>query len=202
MPHHVTALMNLPETHHPQHCRRCKERIREMLIALYGACQVNYGFPWPARPEHYAPTVIGEPLQRIRAALSALRGHRDFIKSALVPPCDYYMPQSKLIVELDESQHFSYPRMISLALYPDHQRYGFSLARWQDLCGTINALDDTPIDRDERRAWYDVLRDLVPAVYGFKPTARLYAGDYDWCSLDAANAEDRNKFGAFLVNDG
>jgi hypothetical protein len=165
-----------------------------MLMALYGECQVNFGFPWSAKPGTYGATPIGDTLQRIHAALGDLRGHRDFIKSALVPPCDYYIPQEQLIVEFDERQHFTRPRLISLSLYPDHLERGFALARWKDLCRRIDAIDDTPIDRDERRAWYDVLRDLVPIVFGFKPTVRLYAGDYEWCALDPANAKDRNTF--------
>jgi hypothetical protein len=62
---------------------------------------------------------------------------------------------------------------------------GFSLSRWRNLCREISARDDEPFDRDERRAWYDVLRDLVPVVYGFKPTVRLYAGDCEWCALSS-----------------
>lgn len=188
----------MSEIQHSGHCRPCKERVREMLSALYGECQVNYGFAWSARTEDYASTVVGDALQRIRTALGDVRGHRDFIKSPLVPPCDYYIPEEKLIVEFDESQHFTCQRLISLSLYPDDPKYGFSLERWTDLCRRIAAIDDTPIDRDERRAWYDSLRDLVPAVYGFKPTVRLYAGESAWCSLDAANPKDRDRFRAFF----
>ncbi len=186
--------MQLGEGQHSQHCRPCKQRVREMLIELYGECQENFDFSWPATPEEYASTALGNPLQRIRAALGDLRGHRDFIKSALVPPCDYYVPQAKLIVEFDEKQHFTRPRLTSLLLYPAAYRYGFSLAIWTDLCRAIDATDDKPIDRDERRAWYDVLRDLVPVLYGFKPTVRLYAGASVWCALDAANPKDLHAF--------
>ena len=51
-----------------------------------------------------------------------------------------------------------------------------------------------PIDRDERRAWYDALRDLVPILYGLKPTVRVYAGDCEWCSLDSGSARDLELF--------
>jgi len=68
---------------------------------------------------------------------------------------------------------------------------GFSFSHWQELCREINAQDNQPIDRDERRAWYDVLRDLVPIIYGFKPTVRLYAGDYAWCAVNPTEAKDR-----------
>ncbi len=169
-----------------------------MLSALYGECRVNYGFPWSAKTEDYAYTAVGGTLLGIRTALGDARGHRDFIKSALVPPCDYYMPEKKLIVEFDERQHFTCQRRISLSLYPGDCKYGFSLECWVDLCLRIGAVDDTPIDRDERRAWYDTLRDLVPAVYGFRPTVRLYAGENVWCALDAAKPEDRDRFRAFL----
>jgi hypothetical protein len=111
-----------------------------------------------------------------------------------VPPCDYYIPEQKLIVEFDENQHFTRPRLITLSFYPGNLKLGFALERWKDLCRRIDAMDDTPIDRDERRAWYDVLRDLVPAIHGFEPTVRLHAGDYTWCSLDPASAQDRARF--------
>jgi len=176
---------------HSAHCRACKERVHELLAATYGDCRANYQFPWPARSEDYTTTVIGNSLERIRAALGDWRGQRDFIKSARVPPCDFYVSDPPFILEFDESQHFSMARLITLQLYPKMLPLGFSLSRWLDLCREIDAQDNEPIDRDERRAWYDVLRDFVPIVYGFNPTVRFYAGDHEWCSLNAANAEDR-----------
>jgi hypothetical protein len=191
--------MILQDAEHSGHCRACKERVRQMLVALYGECRTGHQFPWPAKPEDYASTLIGDTLERIRAALCAMRGHRDFIKIALVPPCDDYLYGKKQILEFDESQHFSRQRLVSLSLYPGDLRYGFSAERWNNLCRSINAVDDTPIDRDERRSWYDTLRDLVPAIYGFEPTVRLYAGDCAWCSLDPANPNDQTRFQALLA---
>jgi hypothetical protein len=88
-----------------------------MLIALYGECRANNQFPWSTKPEDYRPEPLGDGLHRIRAALCALRGHRDFIKSPVVPPCDYYVSGEKLIVEFDESQHFTRARLTALSLY-------------------------------------------------------------------------------------
>jgi len=34
----------------------------------------------------------------------------------------------------------------------------------------------------------------VPALHGFEPTVRLYAGDYPWCSLNAASERHRQAF--------
>lgn len=186
----------IPE--HSQHCRACKERVRELLTAIYGHCPVNHSFPWPASPEDYEQTAIGPALRRICAGLGDLRGHRDFIKSALVPPCDFYVPSPPFILEFDESQHFSRARLMTLSLYPEDVKLGFPLHRWQELCRQIDARDDEPIDRDERRAWYDTLRDLVPTLQGLKPTVRLYAEEFVWCSLDGASAKDRELFLSLL----
>ena len=183
---------------HSAHCRACKERVREILTAIYGECRVNHQFPWPARPEDYANSAIGNALESIRNSLGDWRGYRDFIKSPHVPPCDFYVSTPPFILEFDENQHFSPARLVTLSHYPQTIPVGFSLARWQQLCRQIDAQDDQPVDRDERRAWYDVLRDLAPAVSGFRPTVRLYAGDYEWCSLDPAAAKDCDTFHGFF----
>lgn len=186
------------KTEHSAHCRACKERVRELLTAIYGDCRVNHSFSWPARPEEYANTLIGNLLEQIRAALGDLRGHHDFIKSAQMPPCDYFIPDPPFIVEFDESQHFSRARLVTLTNYPDKIAVGYSISRWQELCREIDAKDDTPFDRDERRAWCDTLRDLVPIVHGFKPTVRLYAEQLEWCSLEAGSPAGLATFRALM----
>jgi hypothetical protein len=158
---------------HSAHCRACKERVRDLLVRLYGGCLVNHSFPWSAKPQDYQATAIGAVLQRICASLGEFRGHRNFIKSAQMPPCDYFVADPPFILEFDESQHFSRPRLVSLGNYPEKIPVGFPISRWRDLCREINARDDEPFDRDERRAWYDTLRDLVPTIHGFKPTVRV-----------------------------
>ena len=183
---------------HYGHCGVCKEQVRRLLSLLYGDCRPNHSFPWSAQVKDYQDTVLGETLKRIHAAIGDLRGNRDFAKSALVPPCDYFIPSSPFIVEFDESQHFSRPRMVSLSLYPFDFNAGFPLSCWRELCLEINAMDDDPPDRDERRAWYDALRDLVPSMHGFRPTVRLYAGEFAWCSLDERSPEDRKRFSLLL----
>src|SRR6478609_7378198 len=105
-----------------------------MLKAIYGGCQQNYSFCWSASPRDYAKTPIGMTLDRIQSSLENFRGHGDFIKSPLVPPCDYYVSAPPFILEFDENQHFSGPRLIALSLYPDDLKLGFSVADWRDLC--------------------------------------------------------------------
>ena len=183
---------------HSEHCRGCKEQVCGLLTALYGDCRVSHSFPWPAKVQDYQHTAIGKTLRQIHTGLGDLRGYHDFSKSAQVPPCDYYISSPPFILEFDESQHFSRARLVSLTLYPADFKAGFSLSRWRELCREIDAEDDEPADRDERRAWYDVLRDLVPTLHGFHPTVRLYAGEFAWCSLDNASAKDRKIFRSIL----
>ena len=189
---------NLNTGIHSDHCRACKERVRDLLTAIFGECLAGHRFPWPARPEEYAATPIGAALERIRHALANWRGHRDFIKSPQMPPCDFYVSDPPFILEFDESQHFSRARDITLELYPKTLPVHFSIARWRELCCDIDAIDDQPIDRDERRAWYDTLRDLVPVAQGFHPTVRLYAGEREWCALDSLDRRHRALFKRIL----
>ena len=121
----LSRIVNFP---HSPHCRACKQRVHELLSAIYGECRVNHPFPWPAQPEAYAGTAIGATLQRIRDALGDLRGHRAFIKSAQMPPCDYFIADPPFIVEFDENQHFSRPRLVALVNYPENIAVGFSVA--------------------------------------------------------------------------
>ncbi len=118
-------VMDIVDTQHSPHCRACKERVRELLTAIYGVCRANHQFTWPSHPEDYANTPIGNLLQQIRTALGDFRGHRDFIKSPQVPPCDYYVTDPPFILEFDESQHFSQPRSIALSFYPSEMSMGF-----------------------------------------------------------------------------
>jgi hypothetical protein len=186
----------IPE--HSEHCRSCKERVRQLLTAVYGHCEVNYSFTWPASPQHYKDTSVGDALRRICDGLMGLRGHLDFVKSVQVPPCDFYILNPPFVLEFDESQHFSHARLVSLSLYPPGFKSGFPLSRWKELCRVIDAKDDEPPDRDERRAWYDTLRDLIPPLHSFNPTVRLYANEFCWCSLDSASTGDLEKFCSIL----
>jgi hypothetical protein len=183
---------------HSDHCRNCKAQVRRLLAAVYSSCLTGYSFPWPAKPEEYQKTIIGGALRQIHAALQRSRGYQDFAKSAYMPPCDFYVPASAFILEFDESQHFTQARRLTLSLYPAQVEVGFPLGEWMHLCSVINASDDEPPDRDERRAWYDTLRDLLPAIHGLKPTVRLCWNEFRWCSLDSESKGDQERFRGIL----
>ena len=184
---------------HPEHCRDCKTRLHELLTVLYpDACRKDHAFPWPSSPDAYRGTRVGEALRRIHDGLRTHRGHGDFIRTPRMPPCDYYIASPGFILEFDERQHFTRPRAIALALYPADLPTGFSTREWRRLCEELNAEDGEPPDRDERRAWYDCLRDLLPGLYGLGPTVRLYEGALRWCELRPDSPADVRGFKSFL----
>ena len=194
---------NLP-SRHSERCSECKTRIRELLERIYGTCLPNHKFSWSARLSSYEGTSIFPALQNVVTTLEEYRGFRfkNFVKTETVAPCDFWVPDPGFIVEFDESQHFTNPRKLALSMYPDDQPLGFSKERWVALCDKHKARDNSPPYRDEQRAWYDALRDLVAPLKGFRPTVRLYARDFAWCSLDPDSSNDLKHFSAIALQGG
>lgn len=181
---------------HSERCSECKIRVRELLKRIYGTCLSNHRFGWQTGLAPYAETSIGAALRDVAAALHKYRGFTtsDFVRRDVLAGCDYWVPNPGFIVEFDESQHFTSPRKLTLTEYANEEHLGFSAKRWITLCEQHDSKDNDPPFRDEQRAWYDTLRDLLPSVKGLGPTVRLYARDRNWCSLDPDNAEDREDF--------
>lgn len=183
---------------HSQHCPECKSRIQGLLERLYGTCLTEHRFPWSTSVSAYSGTSIAEPLGHIYAALQTLRGFENFVRADNLHPCDYFVPDPGFIVEFDEGQHFTIPRKIALSLYPTDPSLGYSTKRWIALCEQFRSEDGDPPYRDEQRAFYDSLRDLVPQVHGLAPTIRLYANDMQWCSLNHESTSDLSTFRKIL----
>ena len=188
---------------HSQSCSECKDRIAELLERIYGACERNKMFKWPTALGDYADTAIHSVLSDVAQTLKAHRGYDidTVVKAGVLAGCDYWVPYPGFVVEFDERQHFSHPRKRALSTYADRARLGFSARRWMDLCEQHDARDNSPKYRDEQRAWYDTLRDLVPSIKDMPPTVRLYASDQVWCSLDPDRKEDREAFAELLPDD-
>ena len=183
-------------TRHSERCRACKTRVRELLERIYGTCLPNRRFRWRTGLAAYEGTPIGPALRNVAAALETYRGFGigDYVRSDLLASCDFWVPDPGFIVEFDESQHFTSPRKLALCAYADEHPLGFSAERCVALCEHHDSKDDDPPFRDEQRAWYDTLRDLVPSLEGLQPTVRLYARDLAWCSLDPDSDDDRERF--------
>ena len=136
-------------------------------------------------------------MENIYNKLQEYRGHKKFVRSKKIPNVDYYV-KNQFILEFDESQHFTKPRLITLENYSDKLSIGFEKMKWIELCRNLNKKDNDPPFRDEQRAWYDTLRDFAPVFLDIEPTIRLFASDYVWCSLDANKKVDTDIFNKFL----
>jgi len=120
-------------------------------------------FPWLVVPE---VDQLEPEIKRIRDALCEHRGFSAFDTPGYQLRCDFFLPRRNAIVEVDERQHFTKPRALALRNYPASTSLGFDRGRWIEDCECIAATDPSPPHRDEQRAYYDSLRDLLTAKNG------------------------------------
>ena len=204
----ATSMSGMPErrmpvaarTRHSERCPECKDRVQELLERIYGSCLPNHRFRWQCGFSSYAGTAIEPALRYVAEALKKYRGFgvEEFVRSQWLAPCDFFVSDRGFIVEFDESQHFTKPRALALAAYADEYPLGFPARRWISLWAQYNRKDSDPLYRDEQRAWYDSLRDLVPQLEGMGPTVRLYASELTWCALDPDDRRDRQRFASLI----
>jgi len=187
----ATLNADTPAKAHPASCKKCKAALIRTIKAMFGDVRQNWLSDTPVRLEDYTGTPQGKPLASIHAALAGLRGHQDFIRRRLLPPCDLLIPALNCLVEFDENQHFTHARKIALSLYPDTLSLGFPRKRWQTLCAQIDAHDSTPPYRGEQRAWYDTLRDFLPRMQKMNPTVRIHMGEFAWCKASSEEIRAR-----------
>lgn len=185
---------------HNERCPDCKQTVGTMLAALFGRVEVNWDLNLPSRLEEYLNTSLAQILVSVHEALQKHRGFDRFVRSSKLPRVDYFIPGQNLIVEFDESQHFTKPRDIALSLYPNGEEFGFSVKKWRVLCQELDKRDNDPPYRDEQRAWYDTLRDFVPRLSEAGQTVRLYARSMIWCSLNPGSQSDLRTFQRIIMN--
>lgn len=99
---------------------------------------------------------------------------------------DYYIPKLKVVIEFDERQHFTPLRAASLCAYPNNVPLGFDKSRWIQLSEQIRAGDNSPLWRDEQRAFYDAIRDIMAPRIGLRPVIRIFEEDVKWEQSDAS----------------
>lgn len=185
---------------HNERCPQCKSTVKAMLKRIYDEVHTSYSFTFAATLEEYVNSSLYPVLKEVYSSLQEFRENREFIRTHSLPPVDYYIPRPGFIVEFDESQHFTACRKLALSRYPDDLPVKFNTEKWIRLCSEIDAEDRSPIYRDEQRAWYDTLRDIAPIIHGMQPTVRLYSDDFQWCSLNPDDADDRAWFEKVLMN--
>lgn len=179
---------------HNERCPKCKQSVKDLLDALFGNVEVNWDLNIGCKLEDYKDRKFYSELEIIHKALVQHRRFDNFIKSKKLPRVDFFIPGKNIIVEFDESQHFTTPRAITLSLYPKNQSVGYSVERWRTLCQKLDKRDNDPPYRDEQRAWYDTLRDFAPSILGSGRIVRLYSRDKIWCELNPDNTTDLEFF--------
>ena len=97
-----------------------------------------------------------------------------------------YPDGAQQVLEVDESQHFTGPRAVTLTAYPDQVALGFPhdlwLTRARERTGRepgggfgrpCPPLFPEPGGRHSQRAFRDMLADLLPLEHGWLPTIRI-----------------------------
>lgn len=196
---HLTPKIYTKKVKHNERCPECKKTIELMLEKIYGKVSANHKFDTNTKPEGFKKTPLYREIKEIYTSLQNYRGHQEFVRSNNLRPCDFFVPDPGFILEFDESQHFTSSRKLTLTKYPKTIKLGYNREKWIELCERINAKDNDPPFRDEQRAWYDTLRDIIPAVMNLNPTIRLYSKDFKWCSLDPNLSSDIEKFKKILL---
>lgn len=153
-----------------------KNALQVLLQKHCGIIEIEKKFDWLKTPNQ---NQLPKEYKKIVKSLYEYRKQGGFRRSNYKLPCDIVLEEFKLIIEYDENQHFTKSRAITLENYPSNIKLNFSKKDWINSCKTINAKDNNPVDRDERRAFYDAVRDIEAYKNGYK-LVRIKHGDIDW----------------------
>lgn len=163
-----------------------KQALYDLLVRRFGAVETETKFPWLVVPHAHE---MDAEISAIHQALSSMRGHDSFATGGFPLSCDFFVRKENLLVEYDERQHFTEQRAKSLGLYPSRVTTAFSIAEWIAACESIRASDSDPAHRDEQRAFYDTLRDMLAARNGVR-LIRIRTGVVDWTMPGSDEALD------------
>lgn len=149
--------------------------------------------PWLNQRGHLG---LPEHLSGVRKVLaeifSALGGrHEEQATKRLTPlPGDFRHDASGTLIEVDESQHLTSYRLLTLNLYPADAPLGFDMEQYKALCRQWAPRSDRyraakaavgfgPGGRQRQRAYHDALRDLTTPAMRRPAVVRVPAPDRD-----------------------
>lgn len=158
-----------------------KNVLQRILQEHFGIIETEKKFEWLKTPD---PEKLPAEYRKIVEALIKYRNQKSFLKPNYSLACDIVIEEHKIIIEYDENQHFTEARKITLENYPENVKIYFDKNYWIEQCNKINARDNHPVDRDEKRAYYDAVRDIEAFKHGYE-LIRIKHGDFDWTSEDA-----------------
>lgn len=160
--------------------------------------------PWLSKRGHLNPLILetldAERIDRLRAIYRVLRGNEALLGAKTRgkdPSPDFILRERALIVEVDETQHFTSDRLTTFGRYLsdedlayDLEAYKRVLQRWKakgDGYRAAKPAADFPWlgGRRAQRAYYDSLRDIAAPSFGWR-VCRVPAPE-----CNAAQAVDR-----------
>lgn len=160
-----------------------------VLMEKWGNVEVEKKFPSIRIPDLSDRESIDPLLYKILCQIEGKRNITIRGRKNLSLAFDYYIPKLNVAIEFDERQHFTPLRASSLRAYPNGAALGFDKLRWIELSEQIRAGDNSPLWRDEQRAFYDAIRDIMAPRIGLRPVIRIFEEDVKWEKCDAAGAK-------------
>jgi hypothetical protein len=140
--------------------------------------------PWLSNVGHLNAALGGDDtIHELRELHLRLRGDEQLLaakRSGSNPRLDFVLPNQKLIIEVDEIQHFTSDRLITLHAYPDGLACAFDIEhycalvdRWRqrgDRYRAAKPTADFPFagGRRAQRAYFDACRDLTAPAHAFR----------------------------------
>ncbi|AQP51999.1 DUF7255 family protein [Tessaracoccus flavescens] len=149
--------------------------------------------PWLNQRGHLGLPEQADSARRVLADIfSALRGEPETqaAKRLTALPGDFVHEPTGTFIEVDESQHFTTHRLVTLDFYPSGWPLGFDIGEYRALCAAWSLQSDRyraskaavgfgEGGRQRQRAYHDALRDLVVPAMGHPPVIRVPAPDRD-----------------------
>lgn len=165
-----------------------RNALRTTLDQLWGPVELEKKIVLISVPDLQNRFDMDPILKRILMGIEDHRQIEVLGKNRYVLAFDFFLPRFDVAIEFDERQHFTPLRASALKEYPSTAELGFDKERWIQLSEKIRAGDNSPIYRDEQRAFYDSLRDILAPRVGLKPVVRIFEEDVHW-EVDSTSAK-------------
>lgn len=169
------------------------ERAFAAAAAADGVVLGRARVPWLNQRGHLGLPEQADTARRVLADIfTALHGDPAAQKAKRLTalPGDFVHEPTGTFIEVDESQHFTTHRLLTLDHYPADTPLGFDIDECRTLCerwspksdkyrATKTAVGFGDGGRQRQRAYHDALRDLATPAMGAPPVIRVPAPDRD-----------------------
>ena len=169
------------------------ERAFAAAAAADGVTLARARVPWLIQRGHLGLPEQADPARQVLADIFTALGGNPVAQAAkrlTALPGDFVHEPTGTCIEVDESQHFTTYRLLTLDHYPAGVPLGFDMEEYRSLCVRWSPKSDKyrankPAvgfgdgGRQRQRAYHDALRDLAAPAMGCPPVIRLPSPDRD-----------------------